>query len=165
VTEKKTKESKPAAPKERKSSRAWLWVTMGVAAALIGGVVYYGQVIYPVQRAEQIAKNNVTACEGFYKALRAEKTDLDHALKTILNASDDAIELYDPEFNDADPNFGKVYEAFLRLSDAGITALTGDAVLGFENFNKEIIRTEDICYPILVAAEREKLRQSPAPTN
>lgn len=165
MTEKKTKVSKPEAPTERKSSRAWLWATMGVAAALIGGVVYYGQVIYPVQRAEQIAKNDVIACEGFYKALRAEKTDLDHALKTILNASDDAIELYDPEFNDADPNFGKVYEAFLRLSDAGITALTGDAVLGFENFNKEIIRTEDICYPILVAADREKLRQSPAPTN
>lgn len=165
MTEKKTKESKPAAPKERKSSRAWLWVTIGVAAALIGGVVYYGQVIYPVQRAEQIAKNNIIACEGFYKALRAEKKDVDDAFKQVLNASDDAIELYDPEFNDADPNFGKVYESFLRLSDAGISALTGDLVLGFESFNREIVRTQDVCYPILVAADREKLRQSPAPTN
>lgn len=164
MTEKKTIAEKPAKA-ERKASRAWLWATMGVAVALIGGVVYYGQVIYPVQRAEQIAKNDVIACEGFYEALKAEKEDLDHALKTVLNASDDAIELYDPDFNDADPNFGKVYEAFLRLSDAGITALTGDAVLGIDNFNREIIRTEDICYPILVAAEREKLRQSPAPTN
>jgi hypothetical protein len=127
--------------------------------------VFYGQVIYPDVRKEQIAKNDIIACEGFYKALRAEKKDVDDAFKQVLSASDDAIELYDPEFNDSDPNFGKVYEAFLRLSDAGISALTGDLVLGFESFNREIVRTEDVCYPILVAAEREKLRQSPAPTN
>jgi hypothetical protein len=164
VTEKKTQVDKPQA-KERKGSRAWIYATVGVAAALIGGVVFYGQVIYPDVRKEQIAKNDITACEGFYKALRAEKKDLDDAFKKILNASDDAIELYDPEFNDADTNFGKVYESFLRLSDAGITALTGDVVLGFESFNREIVRTEEICYPILVAADREKLRQTPAPTN
>ena len=164
MTEKNTKAEKPKAA-ERKGSRGWIYATVGVAAALIGGVVFYGQVIYPDVRKEQIAKNDIIACEGFYKALRAEKKDVDDAFKQVLNASDDAIELYDPEFNDADPNFGKVYESFLRLSDAGISALTGDLVLGFESFNREIVRTEDVCYPILVAAEREKLRQSPAPTN
>jgi len=168
VTEKKTKAvkaEKPGGTGKTKGSRAWIYATVGVAAALIGGVVLYGQVIYPDVRKEQIAKNDIIACEAFYKALRAEKKDVDDAFKQVLNASDDAIELYDPEFNDSDPNFGKVYEAFLRLSDAGISALTGDLVLGFESFNREIVRTEDICYPILVAAEREKLRQSPAPTN
>ncbi len=44
MTEKKTKTDKPKAT-ERKSSRAWIYVTVGVAAALIGGVVFYGQVI------------------------------------------------------------------------------------------------------------------------
>ena len=168
MTEKKTKavkNEKAAGADKPKGSRAWIYATVGVAAALIGGVVFYGQVIYPDQRAEQIAKNDIIACEGFYKALRAEKIDVDDAFKKVLNASDDAIELYDPEFNDADSNFGKVYESFLRLSDAGISALTGDVVLGFESLNREIVRTQDVCYPILVAADREKLRQSPAPTN
>ena len=168
MTEKKTKAvkaQKAGGTDKPKSSRAWIYATVGVAAALIGGVVFYGQVIYPDVRKEQIAKNDIIACEGFYKALRAEKIDVDDAFKKVLNASDDAIELYDPEFNDADSNFGKVYESFLRLSDAGISALTGDVVLGFESFNREIVRTQDVCYPILVAADREKLRQSPAPTN
>ena len=160
-----SKAPKAPKPEKPKGSRAWIYATVGVAVALIGGVVFYGQVIYPDVRKAQIAKNDIIACEGFYKALRAEKKDVDDAFNQVLNASDDAIELYDPEFNDADPNFGKVYEAFLRLSDAGISALSGDMVLGFESFNREIVRTEDVCYPILVAAEREKLRQSPAPTN
>lgn len=164
MTEKITKTDKQKAT-ERKGSRAWIYATVGVAAALIGSVVFYGQVIYPEVRKEQIAKNDVTACAGFYAALRAEKDGVDDAIKKVLSASDDAIELYDPEFNDSDPEFGPVYESFLRLSDAGIAALTGDPVIGFENINREIVRTEEICYPILVADERAKLRQSPAPTN
>jgi hypothetical protein len=168
VTEKKTpaaKTEKPAAPSKPKGSRAWIYATVGVAAALIGGVVYYGQVIYPDVRAQQIAKNDVIACTGFYEALRAEKNGVDDAVKKVLNASDDAIELYDPEFNDSNSDYGPVYESFLRLSDAGFSALTGDIVLGLEAINREIVRTEEICYPILVADERAKLRETPAPTN
>ena len=80
MTEKKTKavkaEKAPTTEKvagatKPKGSRAWIYATVGVAAALIGGVVFYGQVIYPDVRAEQIAKNNVIACTGFYEALRA----------------------------------------------------------------------------------------------
>jgi hypothetical protein len=168
VTEKKTKAvkaEKPAGVSKPKGSRAWIYATLGICVALIGGVIYYAQVIYPDVRADQIAKNNVIACKGFYEALRAEKDGVDDAIKKVLNSSDDAIELYDPEFNDSNSDFGQVYEAFLRLSDAGISALTGDAVLGIEAINREIVRTEEICYPILVADERAKLRETPAPTN
>ncbi|MEN9957131.1 MAG: hypothetical protein RIR46_739 [Actinomycetota bacterium] len=172
MTEKKTKavkaEKAPTTEKvagttKPKGSRAWIYATVGVAAALIGGVVFYGQVIYPDVRSEQIAKNNVIACTGFYEALRAEKDGVDDAVKKVLNASDDAIELYDPEFNDSNSDYGLVYESFLRLSDAGFSALTGDVVLGLEAINREIVRTEEICYPILVADERAKLRETPAP--
>jgi hypothetical protein len=95
VTEKKTKAvktEKAAVADKPKGSRAWIYATVGVAAALIGGVVFYGQVIYPDVRKEQIAKNDIIACEGFYKALRAEKIDVDDAFKKVLNASDDAID-------------------------------------------------------------------------
>ena len=44
MTEKKTKAEKPKSA-ERKGSRAWIYATVGVAVALIGGVVFYGQVI------------------------------------------------------------------------------------------------------------------------
>jgi hypothetical protein len=172
VTEKKTKAvkaekapttEKVAGAKKPKGSRAWIYATVGVAAALIGAVVFYGQVIYPDVRAEQIAKNNVIACTGFYEALRAEKKDLKDAIDKVLNASDDAIELYDPEFNDSNSDYGKVYESFVRLSDAGLSAISTVPEIGVENINREIIRTEEICYPILIAAEREKLRETPAP--
>lgn len=168
MTEKKTptaKAQKPIAPSKPKGSRAWIYATVGVAVSLIGGVVFYGQVIYPDVRKAQIAKNDIIACEGFYKALRAEKKDLKDAMLTVLSSSDDAIELYDPQFNDADPDFGPVYESFLRLSDAGISAISTVPELGVENINREIVRTEEICYPILIAAERAKLRETPAPTN
>jgi hypothetical protein len=148
-----------------KGSKLWLWITLGVSALLVGAVVFYGQVIYPDVRKEQIAKNNVIACQGFYEAVRAEKKDLKDAMMQVLNASDDAIELYDPQFNDADPDFGEVYEAFLRLSDAGISAISTVPEVGVGNFNREVVRTQEICYKIVVAAEREKLRQTPAPTN
>ena len=152
------KTAKAAPAKKKKSVGFWIGLTTGtIAVGLVGGVWIYGTYVFPSIQASDLDVKNVKACNLFYEGLRADKTDLKDAMQKVLVKVDDAIELYDPTYSDQDPHFGKVYEAMLRIADVGVAGLSFPE-LAVENFNAEIQRTEEICYPVLQADRANKLK-------
>ncbi len=155
--------AKPAAdkanPKKKKKSVGfWIGLTTGVVAVgLVGGVWIYGNFVFPASQRADLDKKDVAACQLFYKGLTDSKDNLKDAMQKVLVKVDDAITLYDPTFSDQDPHFGKVYEAMLRISDVGISGLDFPE-LAAENFNKEITRTEEICFAVLQADHAKKVQ-------
>ncbi len=150
------KKTKPAKPK--KSVGFWIGVTTGtIAVSLIGGVWIYGNYVFPAQQRADLDKKDLAACALFYEGLKAEKADLKDAMEKVLKKVDDAITLYDPTFTDQDPQFGKVYEAMLRVADVGVSGLSFPE-LAAENFNKEITRTEEICFAVQQEDRANKLK-------
>ena len=157
MTEKKSTKTQPA--KKKKSVGFWIGITTGaIAVGLVGGVWIYGTYVFPSIQASNLDEKNVKACNLFYDGLKAEKADLKDAMQKVLVKVDDAIELYDPTYSDQDPHFGKVYEAMLRIADVGVSGLSFPE-LAAENFNKEIQRTEEICYAVLQEARAKKLKE------
>lgn len=157
-TGKTGKTNKAAPAKKKKSVGFWIGLTTGtIAVGLVGGVWIYGTYVFPSIQQADLGEKNVRACNLFYEGLRADKTDLKDAMQKVLVKVDDAIELYDPTFSDEDPQFGKVYEAMLRIADVGISGLSFPE-LAVENFNAEIQRTEEICFPVLQEDRANKLK-------
>ncbi len=88
------------------------------------------------------------------------KGPINAARQAVMVKVDKAITQFDPTFTNQDPDFGAVYEAMLRVSDAGY-GNTGNAVLDYGDFNHEISLTTTLCKPILQAAQ--DAGQTPAP--
>lgn len=155
-----TKTSTKTQPaKKKKSIGFWIGITTGaIAVGLVGGVWIYGTYVFPSIQASNLDEKNVKACNLFYDGLKADKKDLKDAMHKVLVKVDDAIELYDPTYSDQDPHFGKVYEAMLRIADVGVAGLDFPE-LAVENFNKEIQRTEEICYAVLQEDRANKLKE------
>ena len=152
------KTGKGATAKKKKSVGFWIGLTTGtIAVGLVGGVWIYGTYVFPSIQASDLDVKNVKACNLFYEGLKADKTDLKDAMQKVLVKVDDAIELYDPTYSDQDPHFGKVYEAMLRIADVGVAGLSFPE-LAVENFNAEIQRTEEICFPVLQEDRANKLK-------
>jgi hypothetical protein len=150
---------KAAPAKKKKSVGFWIGITTGaIAVGLVGGVWIYGTYVFPSIQAADLDEKNVRACNLFYDGLKAEKVDLKDAMQKVLVKVDDAIELYDPTYRDQDPQFGKVYEAMLRIADVGISGLSFPE-LAVENFNREIQRTEEICYAVLQEDRAQKIKE------
>ena len=145
--------------KKKKSPAFWVGLTTGVVAVgLVGSVWVYGNFIFPAIQRADLDKKDVAACQLFYDGLKESKKDLKDAMQKVLVKVDDAITLYDPTFSDQDPQFGKVYEAMLRIADVGISGLSFPE-LAAENFNREIKRTEDICFVIVQEDRARKLKE------
>jgi hypothetical protein len=151
---------------KEKQKRSWaFWTAIGLTSFLvivIGAIWFYGSVILPGERAANLDQKNITACELFRQGLddASQQTDVNNARQAVMVKVDKAITQFDPTFTNQDPNFGAVYEAMLRVSDAGY-GNTGNAVLDYGNFNHEISLTTTLCKPILEAAQ--KAGQTPAP--
>jgi hypothetical protein len=158
VTENKSS-SKATPAKKKKTISFWIGLTTGVVAVgLVGGVWIYGNYVFPNMQRADLDKKDVAACQLFYKGLSESKTDLKDAMHKVLVRVDDAITLYDPTFSDQDPHFGKVYESMLRVADVGISGLDFPE-LAAENFNKEITRTEEVCFAALQADHAKKVKE------
>ncbi len=161
--------SQPAeakATKQRKPKSFAFWVgttTAVVLLAVIGGIWFYGSVIFPAQQRADLDKKNVTACETFRVGLSKASTEknVDDAKQDVMVAADKGLTLFDPTFTNSDPQFGAVYDAMLRITDAGYG--TGNAAIDYDNFNHEISKTIDLCKPILEASLLAT--SSPAPSN
>lgn len=151
---------------KEKQKRSWtFWTAIGLTsflAIVIGAIWFYGSVILPGERASNLDKKNIAACELFRQGLddASKETDINNARQAVMVKVDKAITQFDPTFTNQDPNFGAVYEAMLRVSDAGY-GNTGNAVLDYGNFNHEISLTTTLCKPILQAAQ--EAGQTPAP--
>ena len=75
----KTKAAAPASEstatkttKQRKPKSFAFWVgtiTAAVLFAVIGGIWFYGSVIFPAQQRADLDKKNITACETFRQGL------------------------------------------------------------------------------------------------
>jgi hypothetical protein len=157
VTE--NKNVKASSAKKKKSVGLWIGLTTGVlAVGLVGSVWVYGSFIFPAIQRADLDKKDVAACQLFYTGLSDSKKDLKDAMQKVLVKVDDAITLYDPTFSDQDPHFGKVYEGMLRIADVGISGLDFPE-LAAENFNKEITRTEEICFSVLQADHAKKVKE------
>ena len=154
---KTTKQRKP------KSFAFWVGTTTAVVLfALIGGIWFYGSVIFPGQQRADLDTKNITACETFRQGLAKASTEknVDDAKQDVMVAADKGLTLFDPTFTNSDPQFGAVYDAMLRITDAGYG--TGNAAVDYDNFNHEISKTIDLCKPILEASLNAT--SSPSPT-
>ena len=168
----KTKSAAPASEstatkttKQRKPKSFAFWVgtiTAAVLFAVIGGIWFYGSVIFPAQQRADLDKKNITACETFRQGLAKASTEknVDDAKQDVMVAADKGLTLFDPTFTNSDPQFGAVYDAMLRITDAGYG--TGNAAIDYDNFNHEISKTIDLCKPILEASLNAT--SSPSPT-
>ena len=156
----KNKSASKATPaKKKKTIGFWIGLTTGVVAiGLVGSVWVYGNYVFPSMQRADLDKKDVAACQLLYKGLAESKNDLNDAMQKVLVKVDDAITLYDPTFSDQDPHFGKVYEGMLRIADVGISGLDFPE-LAAENFNKEITRTEEICFSVLQADHAKKVKE------
>ena len=159
MTENKKQKGKAAAAKKKKTVGFWIGLTTGVVAVgLVGSVWVYGNYVFPAIQRADLDKKDVAACQLFYEGLSESKNDLKDAMQKVLVKVDDAITLYDPTFSDQDPQFGKVYESMLRIADVGISGLSFPE-LAVENFNREIKRTEEICFAALQEARAKKIKE------
>ncbi len=145
---------------KKKSPAFWVGLTTGVVAVgLVGSVWVYGTFVFPAIQRADLDKKDVAACQLFYDGLNESKTDLKDAMQKVLVKVDDALTIYDPTFSDQDPQFGKVYEAMLRIADVGISGLSFPE-LAAENFNSEINRTEDICFVVMQEERARKFKEN-----
>lgn len=159
TTAAKATKAKATPAKKKKSVGFWIGLTTGVVAVgLVGSVWVYGSFVFPAIQRADLDKKDVAACQLFYEGLSASKDDLKDAMQKVLVKVDDAITLYDPTFSDQDPQFGKVYEAMLRIADVGISGLSFPE-LAAENFDREITRTEEICFATLQADHAKKVKE------
>ena len=155
--------TKVAKPRKKKSFGFWVGTTTAVVLfAVIGGIWFYGSVIFPAQQRADLDKKNIAACESFRNGINKASTEsnTDAARQDVMVGADKGLTLFDPTFTNSDPQFGAVYEAMLRITDAGYG--TGNAAVDYDNFNHEISKTIDLCKPILEASLNAT--SSPAPT-
>jgi len=159
MTEKKSTE-----PRKKKSFGFWVGTTTAVVLfAVIGGIWFYGSVIFPAQQRADLDSKNISACETFRQGIDKASTQkgVDAARQSVMVAADKGLTLFDPTFTNSDPKFGAVYEAMLRVTDAGY-GNTGNSALDYDNFNHEISKTVDLCKTILNASA--EATSSPTPT-
>jgi len=163
VEEEVMTEKKNTKPRQKKSFAFRVGTTSAVVLfAVVGGIWFYGSVIFPGQQRADLDKKNVAACETFRLGLEkaSTETNTDAARQAVMVGADKGLTLFDPTFTNSDPHFGAVYEAMLRITDAGYG--TGNAALDYDNFNHEISKTIDLCKPILEASLNAT--SSPTPT-
>ena len=163
ATASESKEAATKKPRKKKSFGFWVGtITASVLFVVIGSIWFYGSVLFPAQQAADLDKKNIAACESFREGINkaSTQTSTDAAKQAVMVGADKGLTLFDPTFTNSDPHFGAVYEAMLRITDAGYG--TGNAALDYDNFNHEISKTIDLCKPILQAAL--DATSSPTPT-
>jgi hypothetical protein len=157
-------EKKGPGSRKKRSFGFWVGTTTAVVLfAVIGGIWFYGSVIFPGQQRADLDRKNIQACETFRQGLGKASTEkgVDPAKQAVMVAADKGLTLFDPTFTNSDPKFGAVYEAMLRVTDAGY-GNTGNSALDYDNFNHEISKTIDLCKTILNASA--EATSSPSPT-
>jgi hypothetical protein len=142
--------------------KPWFLASLAVAVvgAIIGAIVFVGTVLQPKWEAEQLAANNLKACDIFVAAVKnADKQPtMSLAYNTIFRGVNKAIEVYDPTGASKKLTFGPEYDALTNFAQIEYQSNTTDPKVFYQLVGSGIQTISEGCNAL-------KATPTPTPSN